>query len=96
MRLTLAEIGVLSYMQDDVDSEGHFQQHPSTIANGFVGERGPHAGLSTTYKIRKALIDKGAVTIIKPSGRNRPAVLRPITRTTLWTIFNPPLQGDRQ
>jgi hypothetical protein len=76
--LSFSELGLYTYMMENVDSSGSFQQHLDIMAT---------AGRSTAptvYRWQKALIDKGMVLVVKKSYRTRtggyqvPPVLRPV------------------
>lgn len=80
--LSFAELGLHTYMIENVDTRGLFQQRLTVIAA---------AGASTAptvYRWQKALIAKGLVIVVEKSYRDKtdgfrvPPVLRPIPRET--------------
>ncbi len=74
--LTFPELGLLTYMLNNVDSDGNFQQPLSIAAE--TGSIAP----STVHKYQKALIKKGAVAVVQKSRKGAsgyliPPVLKP-------------------
>ena len=84
--LTFAELGLLIYMLDNVDSDGNFQQHLNTIA---------HAGgstIPTVHRWQLSLITKGFCTVVRKSrkdanGYQIPPILKPKLCTSVEQAF---------